>query len=53
MTYEDEHGEPHAISWKRPRTQDDWHKKRAANDAVFEDIGGLVFGNLPLSPVHY
>ncbi len=42
MTYEDEHGEPHAIAWKLPRTQDDWHKKRAAIDAVFEDIGGLV-----------
>jgi len=23
MAYEDEHGEPHAIAWKLPRTQDD------------------------------
>jgi 4-hydroxyphenylacetate 3-monooxygenase len=34
--------EPNAIGNKLPRTQADWHAKRAAVDAVLKDIGGVV-----------
>ena len=41
MTYED-NGERHAIGNKPPVTQQDWWDKRAAVDAVLNDIGGVV-----------
>ncbi len=41
MTYE-EGGEEFSVGLKLPYTQDDWWAKRAATDAVFEDIGGVV-----------
>ena len=43
MAYtDDETGETNCIGYKLPHTQDDWHAKRAAIDAVFDDIGGVV-----------
>lgn len=43
LSYRDpETGEPNCIGHALPRTQDDWHKKRAAVDAVMNDIGGVV-----------
>ena len=43
MSYVDaESGESNCIGYKLPHTQDDWHAKRAAVDAVFDDIGGVV-----------
>ena len=43
MTYVDEEsGELSAIALKLPHTRKDWEDKRAAVDAVFEDIGGVV-----------
>ncbi len=35
-------GEPCAIGNKLPYTQDDWHAKRRATDAVLDDVGGVV-----------
>ncbi len=43
MSYVDEGtNEANCIGYKLPRTQDDWHAKRAAVDAVMDDIGGVV-----------
>jgi 4-hydroxyphenylacetate 3-monooxygenase len=42
MTYRDDAGEEHAIGLKLPHTQQDWQHKRAATDAVFDDICGVV-----------
>ena len=42
MTYRDEKNEPFCIGYKLPKTQQDWHYKRAAVDAVMRDIGGMV-----------
>ena len=43
MTYTDaDTGESNCIGYKLPHTQDDWHAKRAAVDAVMDDIGGVV-----------
>ena len=39
MTYE-EGGERFAIGLKLPYTQDDWHAKRRATDAVLDDVEG-------------
>ena len=41
LTYQQD-GQTNAISYKPPRTQADWHAKRAATDAVLNDIGGVV-----------
>jgi len=41
MTYEDK-GERFAQGLKLPYTQDDWHAKRKAVDAVMWEIGGVV-----------
>ena len=43
MTYsDDEIGETCAVGLKLPHTQRDWHLKRAATDAVMDDIAGVV-----------
>ncbi|MGH8429831.1 MAG: 4-hydroxyphenylacetate 3-hydroxylase N-terminal domain-containing protein, partial [Solimonas sp.] len=42
MTYKDEAGEEFAVGLKLPHTQDDWHAKRKATDAVLNDVGGIV-----------
>jgi 4-hydroxyphenylacetate 3-monooxygenase len=43
MSYVDvESGERCAIGSKPPLTKEDWHAKRAAVDAVFDDTGGVV-----------
>jgi len=43
MTYhDDELGEQCAVGLKLPYTQQDWHDKRAATDAVLDDIAGVV-----------
>ncbi len=42
MTYRDEKDEAFCIGYKLPKTQQDWHDKRAAVDAVMRDIGGMV-----------
>lgn len=41
MTYRED-GEDYAVGLKLPRTQQDWRNKRAATDAVLDDIGGVV-----------
>jgi 4-hydroxyphenylacetate 3-monooxygenase len=41
MTYEED-GERRAIGLRLPRSKGDWVDKRAAVDAVFQDIGGVV-----------
>jgi 4-hydroxyphenylacetate 3-monooxygenase len=41
MTVEQD-GEPCAVGLTLPRTQADWHAKRRATDAVFDDIRGVV-----------
>ena len=41
MTYQ-ENGEHFAIGNKLPRTQQDWHDKRRAVDAVMFEVGGVV-----------
>jgi len=41
LTYEDG-GERFAVGLKLPRTQADWWDKRAAVDAVMDEIGGVV-----------
>jgi 4-hydroxyphenylacetate 3-monooxygenase len=51
MAHEDEHretltyeegGERFAVGLKLPRTQADWWEKRAAVDAVMDEVGGVV-----------
>ena len=43
MAYSDEEsGEACNIGYKPPKTQDDWHDKRRAIDAVLNDIAGVV-----------
>lgn len=43
MTYTDsETGDRNTTFYKPPKTQQDWHDKRAAVDAVMWDIGGVV-----------
>jgi 4-hydroxyphenylacetate 3-monooxygenase len=42
MTYNDASGTPCSVGTKLPYTQDDWHAKRAAVDAVLDEIGGIV-----------
>jgi 4-hydroxyphenylacetate 3-monooxygenase len=42
MTYRDELGNLSAVGLKLPFTQDDWHAKRAATDAVLDEVGGIV-----------
>jgi 4-hydroxyphenylacetate 3-monooxygenase len=42
MTYADETGETSAIANKLPETQQDWHDKRRAVDAVLDEVGGIV-----------
>jgi 4-hydroxyphenylacetate 3-monooxygenase len=43
MSYVDEaSGERNAIGLKLPYTQQDWHDKRRAVDAVLDDIGGIA-----------
>ncbi|HVV95072.1 MAG TPA: 4-hydroxyphenylacetate 3-hydroxylase family protein [Hyphomicrobiales bacterium] len=41
MTYEED-GDRRAVGLRLPQTPQDWRDKRAAVDAVFEDIGGVV-----------
>jgi 4-hydroxyphenylacetate 3-monooxygenase len=41
MTYTRD-GEDFAIGLKLPYTQEDWHEKRRATDAVLDEIGGIV-----------
>src|SRR5260221_2646243 len=41
MTYSDK-GEDFAVGLKLPYTQEDWHAKRRATDAVLDEIGGVV-----------
>jgi 4-hydroxyphenylacetate 3-monooxygenase len=43
MSYVDEKtGERNAIGLKLPYTQQDWHDKRLAVDAVLDDVGGIA-----------
>jgi 4-hydroxyphenylacetate 3-monooxygenase len=42
MSYQDDLGSTCSIGLKLPFTQEDWHAKRAATDAVLDDIGGVV-----------
>ena len=43
LSYVDEHtNEPNAIGSRLPWIKDDWHDKRAAVDAIMNDIGGVV-----------
>jgi 4-hydroxyphenylacetate 3-monooxygenase len=42
MTYTDETGDTCAIGLKLPYSQEDWHRKRAATDAVLDDVAGVV-----------
>jgi 4-hydroxyphenylacetate 3-monooxygenase len=43
MTYHDaDIGETCAVGLKLPKTQQDWHLKRAATDAVMDEIAGVV-----------
>src|SRR5580658_1145740 len=42
MTWRDDKGENFSIGAKLPVTQDDWHAKRAAVDAVLDEVGGVV-----------
>ena len=42
MVYREDDGEPYSIGLKLPYSQDDWSKKRASTDAIFDDIGGVV-----------
>jgi 4-hydroxyphenylacetate 3-monooxygenase len=41
LTYLDD-GERNAVASKPPRTRADWHAKRAATDAILDDVGGVV-----------
>jgi 4-hydroxyphenylacetate 3-monooxygenase len=42
MTYAGTDGERSAVGLKPPGSKDDWHAKRAAVDAVMDDVGGVV-----------
>jgi 4-hydroxyphenylacetate 3-monooxygenase len=42
MSYTDELGKISATGLKLPFTQADWHAKRAATDAVLDEVGGIV-----------
>ncbi len=42
MSYRDELGNFSPVGLKLPFTQDDWHAKRAATDAVLDEVGGIV-----------
>jgi 4-hydroxyphenylacetate 3-monooxygenase len=42
LSYFGEAGEVCAVPLKLPRTRDDWHAKRAAVEAVLNEIGGVV-----------
>jgi 4-hydroxyphenylacetate 3-monooxygenase len=42
MAYQTEAGETNAVGTKLPHTPEDWHAKRAAVDAVLDQIGGIV-----------
>lgn len=43
MTYVDpETGERNAVGTQLPYTQEHWHRKRAAVETVFDDLGGVV-----------
>jgi 4-hydroxyphenylacetate 3-monooxygenase len=42
MSYTDELGNISATGLKLPFTQADWHAKRAATDAVLDEVGGIV-----------
>ena len=43
MSYVDaDTNEPNCVGYKLPHEQQDWHDKRAAVDAVMQDIGGVV-----------
>ncbi len=42
MSYRDDKNESFCTASKLPKTQADWHDKRAAVDAVMHDIGGMV-----------
>lgn len=41
MSYE-ENGERFSVGLKMPTTREDWYAKRAATNAVLEDVGGIV-----------
>jgi 4-hydroxyphenylacetate 3-monooxygenase len=42
MAYRDDTGTMSSIGMKLPYSQDDWHAKRAATDAVLDEVGGIV-----------
>jgi 4-hydroxyphenylacetate 3-monooxygenase len=42
MSYTDELGNVSAVGLKLPFTQEDWHAKRAATDAVLDEVGGII-----------
>jgi 4-hydroxyphenylacetate 3-monooxygenase len=43
LTYADpESGETNPVTTKPPRTQQDWQGKRAATEAIMNDVGGVV-----------
>ena len=42
MTHVDAAGEQSAVALRLPRSQQDWHAKRAATDRVLREIGGVV-----------
>jgi 4-hydroxyphenylacetate 3-monooxygenase len=42
MTVRNDTGEPCSVALTLPLTQADWHAKRAATNAVLDDIGGIV-----------
>ena len=42
MTYQDDKNESFCIGYRLPRTQEDWHDKRRAVDAMMRDVGGMV-----------
>jgi 4-hydroxyphenylacetate 3-monooxygenase len=42
MTYGDQSGALCSVGTKLPYTREDWHAKRAAVDAVLDEIGGIV-----------
>ena len=42
MSYRDDLGNRSAVGTKLPFTETDWHAKRAATDAVLDEVGGIV-----------
>ena len=42
MTVQDDTGGRFAVGLQLPRTQEDWHAKRAAVDTMLDEIGGIV-----------